>query len=470
MFAVGPLFTATGGHPCYRGEPPGDSCQFIDDVSEVQPALDAVLPYQPDMIKAVVEPGSSLNPLPKLGQDPLTTLQAATSAAGLRLIEHLSTSQDLDDSLTAGVRFFGHVPSYDLMTPAQAQRAAQLGAVVVPTLAVLDNLYPVSTQTLSGLNDPALADDVTSDVLASFSNAQDLGIMSTPAYQDWASSLGANSKANFLTLVQAGVTIASGTDSGNPGTFHGPAEHHELQLYAANGMTPLQALTAGTRSAADVLRRSDLGRLSPGAIADVLVVQGDATSDLSALDHVMQVYLAGTALDRDALSVKLSTSLVQVPVTGRAQGETCLETSECSTGLYCSPEDVCRASCSRVNPCASGSACFPQNGNVFAGYCQPGDGCDPIEQNCVNDAACLWLGNAMTLCTFASAATDGQPCSANEECATGDECNFNTMVCQQLCTPTTPDGGVADGGLSCPGTEVCMDMSVEAGIPIGQCQ
>src|SRR5581483_3154853 len=50
MFAAGPLLTPTGGHPCYRGEPAGDSCEFIDKPADLTNALAHLLPQQPDVI------------------------------------------------------------------------------------------------------------------------------------------------------------------------------------------------------------------------------------------------------------------------------------------------------------------------------------------------------------------------------------------------------------------------------------
>ena len=56
--------------------------------------------------------------------------------------------------------------------------------------------------------------------------------------------------------------------------------------------------------------------MAPGARADLLIVEGDATSDIQALTQVDQVYKDGVLLNRAALSVTAGNSLVLTPVTG----------------------------------------------------------------------------------------------------------------------------------------------------------
>ena len=49
-------------------------------------------------------------------------------------------------------------------------------------------------------------------------------------------------------------------------------------------MTPMQAIMAGTYSAADMLGRRDLGRIRKGAIADIVVINGDPLEDIGLLE------------------------------------------------------------------------------------------------------------------------------------------------------------------------------------------
>jgi imidazolonepropionase-like amidohydrolase len=77
---------------------------------------------------------------------------------------------------------------------------------------------------------------------------------------------------------RTGVTIAVGYDSGPPGT-----SAQEMLRLAEAGMNPIEAITAATLGGAAALGRADVGRLSPGAMADLIVVRGKPDEDLGLL-------------------------------------------------------------------------------------------------------------------------------------------------------------------------------------------
>lgn len=67
-----------------------------------------------------------------------------------------------------------------------------------------------------------------------------------------------------------------------------------VQLLARAGMTPLQAIAAATSRPALALGiEADAGTIAPGRRADLLIVEGDPSRDLGALERVAAVYQAG---------------------------------------------------------------------------------------------------------------------------------------------------------------------------------
>ena len=85
------------------------------------------------------------------------------------------------------------------------------------------------------------------------------------------------------------VTILSGSDLG---TFnHDNAR--ELEAMVDYGMTPVSALKAATSVAGQVLQM-DIGAIKPAMLADIIAVEGDPTSDISAVRHVTFVMKGGT--------------------------------------------------------------------------------------------------------------------------------------------------------------------------------
>lgn len=101
-------------------------------------------------------------------------------------------------------------------------------------------------------------------------------------------------------LASRGVPILAGTDQHNPGTAPGASVHGELARLVEAGLTPLQALRAATSVAAKAFRLGDRGRIAPGLRADLLLVQGDPTSDIHATRNIVAVWKGGVEFDRDA--------------------------------------------------------------------------------------------------------------------------------------------------------------------------
>jgi imidazolonepropionase-like amidohydrolase len=119
-------------------------------------------------------------------------------------------------------------------------------------------------------------------------------------------------QANARRLVAEGVRVAAGTDAGNPGTLHGPAIHRELDLLSRGGLTPSQALTAATRDAAYAYAaRPDIGLVTPGYRADLLVLDADPTKSVEALGRIAQVWSRGVAHDPATLLPASPEAVVQ---------------------------------------------------------------------------------------------------------------------------------------------------------------
>jgi imidazolonepropionase-like amidohydrolase len=104
-------------------------------------------------------------------------------------------------------------------------------------------------------------------------------------------------RMNLKTLVDAGVRVALGTDSGgDPNRFfiQGWAEHRQMELMASAGLTPMQVIRAFSKGAAEALRIDrDFGTLAVGKAADLLVLERNPLEDIRHMRTIDSVYLGG---------------------------------------------------------------------------------------------------------------------------------------------------------------------------------
>jgi imidazolonepropionase-like amidohydrolase len=104
---------------------------------------------------------------------------------------------------------------------------------------------------------------------------------------------------SFTRALKAGVKIVFGTDVGGFSWSEPIAQ--EFPRMVEFGMTPMQAIQAATSRPAEMLGRAgELGVLAPGALADVVAVDGDPLKDVKVLEKVRFVMKDGKVYREDA--------------------------------------------------------------------------------------------------------------------------------------------------------------------------
>lgn len=95
-------------------------------------------------------------------------------------------------------------------------------------------------------------------------------------------------------LADRGVKVAIGAHGQQPGI----AAHWELWSFVRGGMTPTEALRAGTIVSAQSLGMDrDIGSLEPGKLADLIVLNADPSADIGNSDEIDRVMLGGRLYD-----------------------------------------------------------------------------------------------------------------------------------------------------------------------------
>lgn len=275
----GMLATAPGGHPSQLMagfdastlETFGDAVGAFDTVADPGQAkqfVEARLAEGIDYLKIVVDDGSVHGAqLPALTPDIVTALVEAAHAAGLMTIAHAITTREVTIALDAGVDGLAHVyADADLDDPAGYELAARIAAQGVFVVTTLAYFEAISGQT--GAADHAF-----------------------PGCAD-------NAIHAARTLHRAGVPLLAGTDANPFAPVHGAAMHRELALLTAAGLGNEEALAAATSAPARHFGLTDRGRIAPGLRADLVLVQGDPTRDITAVSNVVDVWRCGVHQSR----------------------------------------------------------------------------------------------------------------------------------------------------------------------------
>ncbi len=284
--AAGYGATAPGGHGTEYGTPVPTLAKAADAAAFVAARVDEGSDY----IKIIYDDGAAYGfDMPTLDQATVVAVVEAAHARDRLAVAHIGDLATARGAIEAGVDGLVHLFIGPAPDPEFGALAARHRVFVVPTLSVLHTMCePGHGAALAA--DPRIAPGLSPDVRAN------LGESFASAGRFTCD----HANAAMAQLSAAGVPILAGTDAPNPGTAHGASMHEELALLVGAGLSPTEALTAATSAPARAFGLSDRGAIAPGKRADLLLVDGDPTTDITATRAVAGVWARGARFDRDA--------------------------------------------------------------------------------------------------------------------------------------------------------------------------
>jgi imidazolonepropionase-like amidohydrolase len=99
-------------------------------------------------------------------------------------------------------------------------------------------------------------------------------------------------------LVDAGVNVAFGTDTGPIGRFPGYFEHWEAELMVEAGVKPMRVIEAWSKYSSEALGiDKNFGTLEKGKVADLIVLDANPLDDIRNTRKIHAVYLGGKKFD-----------------------------------------------------------------------------------------------------------------------------------------------------------------------------
>lgn len=264
IFTAGKSLATTGGHADptngHRADLMGDPHAkdgVINGAAEARKAVRQRYKEGADLIKITATGGvlstAKSGQNPQFMDDELEAIMDTAKDYGFKVAAHAHGAEGMKRAIKAGINSIEHGT---LMDDETRKLMKKYGTYLVPT--ILAGEFVAKKAEIDGYF-PEIV-------------------------RPKAREIGPQLKANFAKAVDAGVKIAFGTDSGV--SNHGD-NAQEFKLMVDNGMNEMQAITAATVNAADLLDESDnLGTLSIGKYADIIAVKGNPLENIQLLENV----------------------------------------------------------------------------------------------------------------------------------------------------------------------------------------
>jgi imidazolonepropionase-like amidohydrolase len=274
IVAAGILFGITGGHcdatdgliPRIHGHEAGIAEGVADGIDEARQAVRYMVKYGADLIKICATGGvlslTDSAGLQQYTEEEMRTIVETAALLQRKVAAHAHGTAGIKSAVRAGVASIEHG---SILDEEAVQLMRQHGTYLVPTL--------LAGYTVESL---ALAKKLPAPVAVK------------------ALAIAPRMRNSFKLALNAGVKIALGTDAGV--MAHG-TNAREFELMVKYGMTPMQAIQAGTLSAATLLgREGEVGSLQAGKLADIVAVKGDPLQDILVLQQVDFVMKGGAVV------------------------------------------------------------------------------------------------------------------------------------------------------------------------------
>jgi imidazolonepropionase-like amidohydrolase len=312
LFAVGPLFTAPGGHGTEYGKNIPEvargnfEAQFLrlpKTPEEARKMVDELAGKHVNGIKTVLEAGSPAYPFVRIDPALIKTIAEEAHKFKLPVVCHTGNARDVEDAVNAGVDGIEHGSVTDAIPEAIFMKMKQAGITFDPTLDVVE-AFTMIAQGKVDMLDRTLVQQVGPKKLLESTKK----FLQGPDGEKMRAGLAkypvpmAICNQNLLAAMRVGVTLVTGTDSGNPTIFHGPAVHREMQLWIEAGIPPAVTLQAATYNGAQLLRVSDrMGLIKQGYEANLLLVDGNPLKEIAVTERISMVMFKGERVDRSEL-------------------------------------------------------------------------------------------------------------------------------------------------------------------------
>jgi imidazolonepropionase-like amidohydrolase len=303
----GALFRTAGRGFGMPGAGPGgpmrDSAYGVTSEAEARADVQELAGKKVDMIKIWVDDRNGT--VEKLKPNLYRAIIDEAHKHNIHVLAHIVDLADVKDLLRAGVDGFAHmIRDHDIDDELLGLLKARPNVFFQQTL--WGERRAIYASTPAWLDEPLLRETFSPKEIELLGEE----FTANPANPEAAQrgrAMGQVNLRNTARLNAAGVTLAVGTDSGgvSGGQYFGLGTHIEMEVQVTRaGLTPMQALVAGTRTSARVLGLDQLGTIASGKSADFLVLNGNPLDNIANTRKIGRVYLRGQEIPRAAMTAK----------------------------------------------------------------------------------------------------------------------------------------------------------------------
>jgi imidazolonepropionase-like amidohydrolase len=292
VFTAGRGFKSKDGYPAspgMKGVP-----YEVTSAQEVEKAVTQLAGWKVDFVKMWVD--DHLGHLQRMPVDLRLAIIASANKHGLRSIAHIHYLADARQLTEAGIYGLGHSVRDQLVDDAliasMKRRGTWLAAATLTremSTFIYANPHPI-------LRDPFLTRSISPGLIGALETSYRKTVSADPDLKTYPTFI-EFAKKNLKKMVDAGVKVGFGTDTGPPARFPGYFEHWEMELMKEAGLTPAQIIVIASRSSAEFLGVSkDLGTLVVGKWADLVVLKGNPLADIRNTRSIEFVLIAGNRI------------------------------------------------------------------------------------------------------------------------------------------------------------------------------
>lgn len=234
--------------------------------------------------------------------DEISAVVGEAHKRGLPVVAHAHRPEEIRRGLAAGVDCFEHTglasaPEYpeDVIAAIRERTAKMsLGPLFwTPTIEGLLN-YEYLRDNPEALDDSSWHEGLTPEIIADI--RQSIQHPDRLPYFQLTPARRPTLARKFKQLIEAGVVMLVGTDSGIPMKFHSQSTWRELDAWVnILGVDPMTAIRAATYWPSVAMKVDrDVGTVTPGKYADVIAVRGDVLRHIALVQRVDVVVKHGT--------------------------------------------------------------------------------------------------------------------------------------------------------------------------------